>query len=366
MAPQNTQALSGHTITTDSEGLKFAEFYQLQCEKSRDSAENPQISNKEAKEPAQQAPAADKKAAMDPPGTFPDPLVVPPLSEYRQSFIILHGRGSTAEKFASPLLEMASASGDKLQTAFPHAKIIFLTASRNRAIIYKRSYTHQWFDHWHMEEPSKRQDLMRDGLHKSCEYVHRILQQEIEVVGKGNVVLWGLSQGCATSLTSLLTWNGQPFAATVGMCGYLPFANHIEEIAKGNNSKTGDDLFGQEGDDADPFSHSDDEGGDSDMSLPNDSNKKSLPGQAIKFLREEIDLDDKPQMVFQGVPVFLGHGVEDEKVPIELGREAKTCLDLLGADVEMIEYDGLGHWYSKEMLGDIFDFLRGKLEVGDA
>ena len=43
------------------------------------------------------------------------------------------------------------------------------------------------------------------------------------------------------------------------MCGYLPFANHIEDIAKGNSRVSGDDPFGQadhEGDD--PFSLSGD------------------------------------------------------------------------------------------------------------
>lgn len=49
-------------------------------------------------------------------------------------------------------------------------------------------------------------------------------------MGKENVVLWGLSQGCATSLSSLLTWDGEPFAAVVGMCGWLPFANEIMDV----------------------------------------------------------------------------------------------------------------------------------------
>jgi predicted esterase len=306
------------------------------------------------------------KHAKDVPGQFPEAITVVPQLEHRQTFIILHGRGSTAAKFAPPLLKMVSRSGERLEAAFPHAKLIFLTASRNRATIYKRSLTHQWFDHWHMEEPNKRQDLMRAGLHKSCEYVHSILQQEIHEIRKQNVVLWGLSQGCATSLTSLLTWDGEPFAATVGMCGYLPFANHIEEIVKGDDSDNGGDLFGEVEDNDDHFSHSGDEGADDDIFEPRDSKRQDLPFQAVAFLRDEIDMDGKAGMVFPGVPVFLGHGMEDEKVPIELGREAKTCLKLLGADVQMAEYDGLGHWYSEEMLGDIFEFLKEKLRVEDA
>jgi predicted esterase len=306
------------------------------------------------------------RAAKDVPGQFPEPIVVSPQQEHRQTFIILHGRGSTAEKFDTPLLEMASSSGEKLPSAFPHTKFIFLTASRNRATIYKRSLTHQWFDHWHMEEPNKRQDLMRAGLHKSCEYLHGILKQEIEVIGKENVVLWGLSQGCATSLTALLTWDGGPFTAIVGMCGYLPFASHIEDIAKGNGSEDDDNLFGQEDDDDDPFSHSGDEEDDNDVSEKDQSGKQDLPTQAITFLRDEIDMEDKAGMVFRNVPVFLGHGTEDEKVPIEIGRGAKTFFDLLGADVQMVEYEGLGHWCSDKMLGDIFGFLREKLCIEDA
>jgi len=302
-------------------------------------------------------------------GVLQDPFIVSPQLEHRQTFIILHGRGSTAQIFAPPLLETATTSGEKLQTAFPHAKLIFLTASRNRATIYKRSYTHQWFDHWHMEEPNRRQDLMRDGLHKSCEYVHGILKREIEEVGKENVALWGLSQGCCTSLTALLTWDGESFAAMVGMCGYLPFANHIEEIVKGKSSRTGDYGFGEDGEDdedEDPFAHSGDEDDDNDFFEEDSSVKKDLPTQAVTFLREEIDMKDKEGMAFLEIPVFLGHGTEDEKVPIEIGREANRCLDLGGADVEMVKYEGLGHWYSEEMLGDIFDFLRRNLGIEDA
>ena len=298
------------------------------------------------------------KAAKDLPGQFPAPIIVSPQLKHRQTFIILHGRGSTAEIFGPPLLEMATASGERLQSAFPRAKIIFLTASRNRATIYKRSYTHQWFDGWHMTDRTKRQDLMRDGLHKCCEYVHGILHREIELVGKESVVLWGLSQGCAASLVALLTWDGDPFAATVGMCGYLPFANHIEDIVKGNNSNSSEDE--------DPFSHSGDEDDDNHIFEKGNLVKQDLPTQAITFLRVEVDMEDKTGMVFRKVPLFLGHGTKDDKVAIEIGREAKTCLDLLRADVQMVEYEGLGHWYSEKMLGDIFGFLRKKLCIEDA
>lgn len=258
-----------------------------------------------------------------------------------------------------------------------HAEIIFVTASRNKATIYKKSLTHQWFDNWHLQDVTKRQDMMSDGLKKSCDYIHRVLEKEIVTIGKENFVLWGMSQGCATSLSALLSWDGQPFAATVGMCGWLPYSNMLIDIGGGryslNTSDLDDDLFGQDDDsfgtgdsfeqDDDPFVTSDDDNDDNDdndiISLPKAKKYKAM--EAVEYLSKEIQMEDKMGSAFKHVPIFLGHGVEDDRVSIDLGREAKTCLDLIGADAKMIEYEGLGHWYSADMLRDIFEFLKGNL-----
>ncbi|CZR64842.1 related to phospholipase/esterase [Phialocephala subalpina] len=288
------------------------------------------------------------------PPAYPEPLIVEPLQDHRQTFIILHGRGSFAVKFAPPLLEMVASSGDSLQSAFPNAKLIFPTASLTRATIYKRSYTHQWFNNWHLEDHTKRQDMMVDGLRASCIYIHSLLRKEIEVVGIKNVALWGLSQGCATSLTSLLTWDGEPFAATVGMCGWLPFSNVIKDIAADEGPE-----------DDDPFAHSGDE--DEDLFSGSKNSEAGSRNLGVAYLREELEMKtEKPGEAFSNVPVFLAHGTEDERVSIDLGREAKACLDLVGAEVLMSEYEGLGHWYSEDMLRDIFQFLKEKLGPGEA
>jgi len=216
--------------------------------------------------------------------------------------------------------------------------------------------------------------MMREGLHKSCKYVHGVLETEIEIIGGENVVLWGLSQGCATSLSSLLTWDGKPFAATVGMCGYLPFGNHVEDIANPKKSRATDNSFGmaEDEEDDDPFSRSDEDGDDDPFSHSgpesdsddifssgeSHSDKGDLPTQAVKFFREELDMEQKEGMVFQQVPVFLGHGTADEKVDLKMGKEARSCLEQVGIEVQMVEYPDLGHWYSPEMLSDIFAFLK--------
>lgn len=200
---------------------------------------------------------------------------------------------------------------------------------------------------------------MVEGLNRSCGFVHGILREEIETVGRENVVLWGLSQGCATALMGLLAWDGEVFAGVVGMCGWLPYANDIIRIAGGEKGgEEDDDLFGFSGDeDEDPFARSDDEDG------REGSAKGDLPSQAVAFLRESIEMENKKGMVFQKIHVFLGHGTEDDRVVIELGREAKNALELIGMDVQMKEYESLGHWYSEDMLRDIFRFIKEKLRI---
>jgi predicted esterase len=72
------------------------------------------------------------------------------------------------------------------------------------------------------------------------------------------------------------------------------------------------------------------------------------------------------ESVHKDIPVFLGHGTLDEKVPQAIGRDARDCLGLLGVDVTWRLYGGLGHCYSEEMLGDIIKFLRRNLDTEEA
>ncbi|KAK0652870.1 hypothetical protein B0T16DRAFT_406944 [Cercophora newfieldiana] len=59
-------------------------------------------------------------------------------------------------------------------------------------------------------------------------------------------------------------------------------------------------------------------------------------------------------------PVFLGHGDEDEKVPVQLGKASSETLTFLGFDVEWHGYEGLGHWFSSDMIADMAHFLDEK------
>jgi len=289
---------------------------------------------------------------------YPEPLIVPPILSHRQTFIILHGRGSNAHTFVPPLLSTQLPDGRTFQAAFPHTKFIFPTASKRRAKIFKRSMIHQWFDYWSLSAPTEREDLMLDGLCETSRYIHGLLAEVIEEIGAANVALGGLSQGCAATLIAFLTWDGEPLGAVFGFCGWLPFCSHMVEIMDPQPlSDEGDVVFGQSG---------------------NEKQELDLPAEAVVWLREEIDLPittpssapeistvptalNQPssleQLCVQRTPIFLAHGTEDEKVPIELGYEARDCLASMKASVSWREYGGLGHWYSGQMLGDLVAFL---------
>ena len=155
-------------------------------------------------------------------------------------------------------------------------------------------------------------------------------------------MLGGLSQGCATVLVALLTWEGEPIRAAFGMCGWLPFRKQMEDILianMGNSDDGGEDVFETDGGaveyNTDTASH------------------------AISFLREELGMESGgKELVFRKIPLFLGHGVEDQKVPVGFGREAVSYLKHLDVNVECHEYDGLGHWYSGAMLSDLVSAIR--------
>ncbi|KAI1845736.1 hypothetical protein JX265_000085 [Neoarthrinium moseri] len=302
---------------------------------------------------------------------YPEPFVVQPRAlPHKQTFILLHGRGSSGEKFGSVLLDtpiscprgssvLDNSQKSTLTSVFPHARFIFPSAARRRATVYKRALTHQWFDNWKLDPPATdREDLQVLGLQETTSYLHRILEREIALVpgGAKSVVFGGLSQGCAASLTALLLWEGDAFCAAVGMCGWLPFAARMgEQVGEMScqlqGEDGGEDVF-------DPFARD---------HLDDDATTQTDPAsRALSWLRDEIQVpptQNGNELKFRDVPLFLGHGVQDDRVDVVLGQEASRCLTTLGMSVSWNEYGDLGHWYSETLLQDMVDFLRSHLPV---
>ena len=133
--------------------------------------------------------------------TYPEPLIIPSIAQqHTHSIILLHGRGSNAERFGSEFLQSKTSSGLTIPETFPGLNIIFPTAGKRRSTILKRVPINQWFDNYSLSDPSERQDLQYDGISETSNFLHEIIKKEADLVGVNNLVLGGLSQGCAMGL----------------------------------------------------------------------------------------------------------------------------------------------------------------------
>lgn len=283
--------------------------------------------------------------------TYPKPRVVLPLSGvHKQTFILLHGRGSSVNKFEPPLLAAPipdaqtkdSDSPLTLTTAFPDAKFIFPTAPKGRATIYKRSVIRQWFDDWHLDHTAEHDEMQISGLTETVVFLHDLIRKEVSLVpgGANNVILGGFSQGCATSLVSMLLWDGEPLGAVVGMCGWLPYRKHLEDIVRTGGVGVDDGFTSSPGpdfDDFDPFERSSSPEPKLEPRYSHPDRPNSIDS-ALEWLAEELQIPKKHPVsstALQETPIFLGHGTEDEKVCIGRGHECSQFLPSLGMAVSL-------------------------------
>ncbi len=148
----------------------------------------------------------------------------------------------------------------------------------------------------------------------------------------------------------MLLWEDEPLSAFVGMCGLLPYRARMEEAMTGATEE-------HDAPDFDLF-------GGSSNSEVRDTALNDPHSAAVTWLREELEFASRyrPAVVLRTpkTPVFLAHGYEDPKVPIQLGREASSFLGASGVEVTWKEYEGLGHWYSADMLFDLAQFALHK------
>lgn len=289
-----------------------------------------------------------------------DPLFIAPRVPHARSMIILHGRGSNAVSFAMGLLSVKLfKEALNLAELFPDTKFIFPTSKLRRAVSVNRAKIGQWFDIYTLKDPDQRQEIQHEGLHDSALFVHQIIRQEADIVGLENVVLGGLSQGCASGLHVLISFEyeaGQHLGGFFGMSGWLPFAKQLECLSE--DVDVGSiDAFSRGMRAEDDNRHSNSIWNDISMN----DNSRIAAARAAHFVREHVmnfpdsqSAKDPPL-----VPVFLGHGEKDEKVLVSLGEDAARIMGKLGWKVTWKSYADLRHWYSREELEDVVSFVQG-------
>ncbi|KAL1893329.1 hypothetical protein Sste5346_006506 [Sporothrix stenoceras] len=279
------------------------------------------------------------------PEMLPTPFVVEPTTEHTHTFILLHGLGSNGHKFGSVLLETGKTTdGRTLAEHFTGARFIFPTARRRRSTAFKRAMLTMWFDVPNLADRHDRSYKQQPGLAESFRYIKKIIDEECGKVERGkesvskstvprqNIILGGLSNGCAMSLICAIALE-RGLGGIVGLSGWLPFQPQIEtEVTVMDDKESPADL-----------AH---------------AGRDYARDVVLEWERPaETEEDAERNMM----PVFLAHGTEDGKLPFEMGESARDTMEKLGFEVEWHGYEGLGHWYSiPEEIDDVVRFLYDK------
>jgi len=145
----------------------------------------------------------------------------------------------------------------------------------------------------------------RDGLLRTQQHVHELIQKEIDAgIPADHIVLGGFSQGGAASIFSGLTAKVK-LAGIVALSAYLMLSQQFKSF------------------------------------VPNPNVNKDTP-------------------------VFMGHGEDDQVVPHQLGKMSCEILQGLGYQVRFESYPDLGHSATPEELESVERFLTEVLPNADA
>ncbi|KAH7074767.1 Phospholipase/carboxylesterase/thioesterase [Paraphoma chrysanthemicola] len=215
--------------------------------------------------------------------SFPTTRTIMPTAPHSHTIIFLHGRGSDAATFQAEILKTQDSNDAFFKDIFPGIKWVFPEAKKRWAEIDKEEM-HQWFDMESVREPWKNAQGQQNALLESTQLVLSIVKKEVEFVGSKNVILAGISQGCATATYTLLT-SGFELGGLFGLCGWLPSLDETETMR-------------------------------------------------TKGLAKQI-------------PVLLQHCEDDDVVPIANGRDLGERLDMMGFEVQWQSFKEGGHWLNE-------------------
>ncbi|KAF3911032.1 hypothetical protein AA313_de0203107 [Arthrobotrys entomopaga] len=260
---------------------------------------------------------------------FPEPLIVTPQFQHTHTIVFLHGRGSTGEELADSLSEASltkntsSEQSVTLFTRFPTIKWVFPSAKLNYSTVFQEEMT-EWFDIYSLTDVSAKEELQIAGLKTAVTYLRRVMQREIELLKSdaSKIILAGISQGEATAIMLLLL-KEYTLGGFMGFSGWIPLAKRLDEASAND-----------------------------------------IPDLIIHTLG--IEEDYKSGAIFEEIPVFLGHGIDDVWISINDGRHVRDTLSRIGFEVAWKEYTGAeedGHWLKEpEEFDDIVEFIEGIIE----
>lgn len=180
----------------------------------------------------------------------------------------------------------------------------------------------QWFDIWSVEDPEEEVGIQMNGLKQSVAALLEVIRAEEMHVPRQNIFLGGISQGFATALSTFFA-DGQGFAGLIGLCSWMPFVTLVEGLK--TSSANDEQLF--------------------------DAVHRIYFGQR--------SLEEPSSPFLRSTPIFLGHSIDDDTVPIKHGRRMRDVLvRSLRLNAQLHEYADGGHWVNEpEGVDDIVEFL---------
>ncbi|KAH7419406.1 Alpha/Beta hydrolase protein [Cadophora sp. MPI-SDFR-AT-0126] len=301
--------------------------------------------------------------------TFPStqPTIIPHRGpKHTHTFIFLHDWNSNGSHTArSFLTNNKSRTNQTLAEIFPSMRFVFPNAPLAYSTRRLEDFNHiastgmlqiqevvaSWFDIDDFERLSAREEkeIMLPGLRDSICDIAEIITSEANIVGIENIVLGGHGQGAATALMAMLVGR-QDFGSFVGSGGWLPFQREIRSVAdecfddRAKIQSRVEKILGME------------VGEDEDYELEDEEEQGG--GECVHDVWNGCsETEKKARKPVVKTPIFMGHAVDDEMVPYQLGRDMGRTLHCLGFQGHWQKCKG-GHGIDEgRFVDDIADFL---------
>ncbi|KAF2651976.1 alpha/beta-hydrolase [Lophiostoma macrostomum CBS 122681] len=272
---------------------------------------------------------------------YPASYIVEPQPGHSHShtIILLHGRSSTAEVYASDLFALKTTDLAKnLPSHFPNFRWVFPDAGERWCIAYKEERS-AWCHTYSLQDMSLRQDLQVQGLRNGVYRIEDIVHEEVERLGgqSQRVFLAGFSMGSAVALWSIFTgaaFTSGKLGAFLGLSAWMPFTREAMVALE--------------------------------QRIPTATHAAHLKSLSVTFL-DILGIDsftscETIQKSILEMLAYLGHGTDDIPVSVSYCRDLTGILRSLKVQLETREYIGAereGHWVKEpEQLDDVVTFLR--------
>jgi len=153
--------------------------------------------------------------------------------------------------------------------------------------------------------PDQDAESQKEELWQSVAQILEVLEEEMKPVGLRNVIIAGMSQGCAIGIFTLVT-SGIRVGGFMGLCGWLPLAEELSTLM-------------------------------------------GVPG--------------RERGVFE-MPLLLQHCKDDEVVPVRNGEKLRKKLEEWGGVVDWKCFGEGGHWLNEPKgMDGLVEFIQKVMRV---